>query len=150
MSIILRISCLLVKYIPLPKFMMFYGSYTGEVQPFPGWEHRNMEWHEILKCVSAHAIRCTVLVFFDFFFPILMKISAMVFQSLKSADAIKWKIICLIESQWHRQKQTLFIFSLVLWDIPKRMKTLAWMVHCVEAMLSILCFYEKWKFLFNP
>ena len=66
-----------------------------------------MKWN--IKCVSVHAIiRCTMSFFSDSFFSIFMKISAMIFQSLNLADAIKWKIIGLIESPWSRHKQALF------------------------------------------
>ena len=65
-----------------------------------------MKWN--IKCVSVHAIRCTMSFFPDSFFSIFMKISAMLFQSLNPADAIKWKIIGLIESSWPRHKKALF------------------------------------------
>ena len=65
-----------------------------------------MKWN--IKCVSVHAIRSTMFFFSDSFFSIFMKISAMVFQSLNPADAIKWKTIGLIESPWPRHKQALF------------------------------------------
>lgn len=67
-------------------------DYMAEkIEAFPGSGHWSMEWYEILKCVSAHALRCVVPSISDSFFPILMKISAMAFQWLNPAYAIKWK-----------------------------------------------------------
>lgn len=40
--------------------------------------------------------------------PRFMKLTAMAFQWLNAADAIKWKIICPKESPWYRQKQAVF------------------------------------------
>lgn len=78
-----------------------------------------------------------------------MKISAVVFQRLNAAGAIKWKIIGPKESLWHRQKQALFYLVLSPMGHSEKDENTGTNGHCVETILPILSFYEKWKGLFN-
>ena len=72
-----------------------------------GWSRsyfkaREHGWYEILKCVSAYVIICTPFFSSDSFPLIFMKSSAVTFQPLHPADAIKWKIKGPIENWGHR------------------------------------------------
>lgn len=82
---------------------------------------------------------------FWLFFLIFMKISAMVFQSLDPADAIKWKIIGLIESSWPRHKQALFYLVSGLWDILKRMKHSRTLWSFPPYLLPAFCLWKNFS-----
>lgn len=68
-------------------------------------EH-GMKWN--IKCVSVHAIRCTMFFFSDSFFLHIYENFCNGFSITESADAIKWKILGLIESPWYTHMQALF------------------------------------------
>lgn len=98
----------------------------------------------------AHASRCACPLLFWLFFPHIHENFFNDFSEIECCRSY-WIENDRSQRKSHdigRNKQY-FNLSLVLWNFLKRMKTLAWIVHCVEAIFPTHCFCEKWKSLFN-